>query len=70
MILRNHESWDQYTGKETKEYVWTAVSFNYTFPGLDRPPSHFGLSASYGFGNSDASRSLSRQAKLGLAVKF
>lgn len=67
MILRNHKSWDQYTGKE---YVWTAVSFNYTFPGLDRPPSHFGFSASCGFGNSDASRNLSKQAKLGLAVEF
>jgi hypothetical protein len=67
LILTNHESWDQYTGKE---YAWTAISFNYTFPGLDGQPSHVGLSASYGFGNSDASGNLSKQAKLGLAVKF
>jgi hypothetical protein len=80
----NHESWDQYTGKE---YVWTAFALNYTFtqvnsPGLppdkqktdvSRPlnltPS-FGLSLSYGFGNSETTGNQTRQVKLGLAVKL
>jgi hypothetical protein len=67
VILTNHESWDQYTGKE---YSWTAVSYNYTFPGADKQPSHLGLSASYGFGNMESSGNFAKQVKLGLAAKF
>jgi len=66
-LITNHESWDTYTGKE---YSWTAISVSYTFPGYNNGPSHLGVSTSYGFGNSEATGNVTRQAKLGLAVKF
>jgi hypothetical protein len=66
-LITNHESWDDYTGRE---YSWTAVSLNYTFPGYNNQPSHLGLSATYGFGNSEASGNKSNQIRLGLAAKL
>jgi hypothetical protein len=66
-LITNHESWDQYTGKE---YSWTAVSLSYTFPGQNNEPSHLGVTASYGYGNSEATGNKTNQVKAGLAVKF
>jgi len=65
--ITNHESWEQYTGKQ---YAWTAAVYSYTFPGANKQSSHIGLSASYGFGSSESSGNLTKQAKVGLAVKF
>jgi hypothetical protein len=67
--ITNHESWDQFTGKE---YSWTATSVTYTFPPLKGWPNapNFGLSASYGFGNSEATGNLTKQVKIGLAAKL
>jgi hypothetical protein len=66
--LTNHESWDQNSGKE---YTWTAAAFNYTFPSFSNPNlPHFGLTASYGVGNSEATGNQTKQVKLGLAAKL
>lgn len=59
----NHESWDQDTGKE---YTWTSVALIYTFP---KTPN-FGLSASYGYGNSEATGNQTNQIKAGFAAKL
>jgi hypothetical protein len=69
LTLINHESWDEYTGKE---YSWSAIALSYTFaPWLKFPnaPS-FGLSASFGAGNSEASGNYMKQFKIGLAAKL
>jgi hypothetical protein len=73
LVFTNHESWDEYTGKE---YMWTSVAWNYTFKqvavfGLPADLSpHFGLSVSYGFGNSEQTGNLTKQFKIGLAAKL
>lgn len=66
-LITNHETWDTYTGTE---YSWTAISLNYTFPGRNNLPSNFGLSLSYGYGNSEATGNKTNQFKLGLAAKW
>jgi hypothetical protein len=66
-LITNHESWDTYSGRQ---YSWTAVSFTYTFPGQNNQPSHLGVTASYGYGNLEASANKANQVKVGLAVKF
>jgi hypothetical protein len=60
--ITNHESWDSYIGKE---YSWTMVAFTYTNP--DMP--NFGVTATYGYGNSEATGIKTNQVKLGLALK-
>ena len=69
LILTNHESWDQYTGKE---YSWSAVALSYTFPPWLKFPNapSFGLSASFGAGNSEGSGNYTKQFKIGLAAKL
>ncbi|HEX4409001.1 MAG TPA: hypothetical protein VH206_09525 [Xanthobacteraceae bacterium] len=62
-LITNHESWDAYTNKE---YSWTSVSFTYTLPDF----SHFGITASYGYGNLEQNGNKGNQVKLGLAAKF
>jgi hypothetical protein len=59
-----HEAWDAYTGRN---YMWVAASLTYTFEALN---SHFGISAGYGYGNSEATGTLTNQVKLGLSAKF
>jgi hypothetical protein len=66
-LITNHESWDVYTGKE---YSWTLVSLSYTFPGYQGQPSHFGVTASYGYGNAEVSGNKTNQLKIGLAAKW
>ncbi|WP_426436028.1 hypothetical protein [Bradyrhizobium genosp. P] len=69
LTLTNHESWDQYTGRE---FSWSSIALGYTFaPWLQFPnaPS-FGLSASFGVGNSEATGNYMKQFKIGLAAKL
>lgn len=72
--VTNHESWDEYSNRQ---YTWTQVSFTYTPqprgagsspPGVNAPA--FGVIASYGYGNAEASGIKTNQIKIGLAVKF
>jgi hypothetical protein len=74
--ITNHESWDEYSGRE---YSWTQVSITWTYHDLRTPgsssggadlASHFGVTASYGYGNAEATGTLTNQVKVGLAVKF
>lgn len=57
-----HDDWDAYTGRN---FSMVAVSAVYTFP-----QQHFGISASYGHGNSEVTGNLTNQVKMGFAAKF
>jgi hypothetical protein len=47
------------------------VSVSYSFASNpNKFLSHFGLTASYGYGNSEATGNKTNQVKLGLAAKF
>jgi len=63
-LITFHESWDSYTGRN---FMWAAASITYTFDALS---GHFGVSASYGYGNSETTGNLTNQVKLGLSAKF
>jgi hypothetical protein len=63
-LITFHESWDTYT---SRNYRWLSASVTYTFAALN---GHFGISASYGYGNLEASGTQASQAKLGLSAKF
>jgi hypothetical protein len=65
--ITNHESWDEYSGRQ---FSWTQVSVTYTFPKGQDQASHFGVTASYGYGNAEATANKTNQMKVGLAVKF
>jgi hypothetical protein len=65
--LTNHESWDTLSHRG---YTWSAIALNYTVPGANNQPSHFGVSATYGYGNSEGSGNKTSQIKLGLTAKF
>jgi hypothetical protein len=67
--LTNHESWEQYTGKE---YNWSQASFTYTIPPPTSSPNapNFGVTASFGYGNSETTGNLTKQVKIGLAAKL
>jgi hypothetical protein len=60
-----HESWDSYTGKN---YEWFMASLTYTFKTVEGYA--FGVSASYGYGNSEATGALTNQVKLGFSFKL
>jgi hypothetical protein len=56
-----HVSADAYSGRE---YSWTSVSLSHSFT------PNLGVTASFGSGSSEGTGNLTRQAKLGLSVKF
>jgi hypothetical protein len=58
-----HSSSDVYSGRE---YSWTQASITYSF-GND---GHFGISGSYGYGNSETTGNLTSQFKLGFSAKL
>jgi hypothetical protein len=60
-LVTLHEAWDAYTGRY---YRWTAVSLTYNVA------EYFGVSASYGYGNSEQTGALMNQVKLGLSGKW
>jgi hypothetical protein len=63
-LLSYHVAWDAYTGTN---YYYAAASLTYTF---DAFGGHLGISASYGYGNSETTGNLTNQVKLGLSGKF
>jgi hypothetical protein len=58
-----HASTDVYSGRS---YSWLQQALTYN---LD-DSGHFAISASYGYGNSEATANMTSQVKLGLAAKF
>ena len=60
-LITLHEAVDAYTGRN---YRWAAVSLTYNIA------EYLGVSASYGYGNSEQTGALTSQAKLGLSGKF
>jgi hypothetical protein len=67
VTVTNHESWDDYSGRE---YSWTQVAITYTAPAPPGDQLRFGATASYGYGNSEATGNKTNQVKVGLAVKY
>jgi hypothetical protein len=65
-ILTFHESWDAYT---SKNYRWVLASLNYTVPAPNKTGS-FGVTLSYGYGNSEITGALTSQAKIGFTYKY
>jgi hypothetical protein len=63
----NHESWDTLS---QRGYTWSSIALNYTIPGQNNQPSHFGMSLTYGYGNSEGSGNKTSQVRLGLTAKF
>jgi hypothetical protein len=58
-----HASTDAYTGRD---YSWALAGLTYN---LDST-GHFGISANYGYGNSETTGNKTSQVKIGLAAKF
>ncbi|WP_426424172.1 hypothetical protein [Bradyrhizobium genosp. A] len=65
--VTTHESWDTLSHRG---YTWSSLALNYTIPGTNKQPSHFGLSATYGLGNAEGSGNKTSQIKLGLTAKY
>jgi hypothetical protein len=65
--VTNHESWDTLSHRG---YTWSSLALNYTIPGADKQPSHFGVSATYGYGNAESNGNKTSQIKLSLTAKY
>jgi hypothetical protein len=63
-LLSYHLDWYAYTGRN---YSYAAASVTYTFDALG---GHVGVTASYGYGNSETTGNMTNQVKLGLSGKF
>jgi hypothetical protein len=60
-----HEEWDTYTGRN---FYWAAVSTTYTFAAF--VDKSFGVTVSYGYGNSETTGNLTNQVKLGFSAEW
>jgi hypothetical protein len=66
-LITFHESWDIYTGRN---YRWVQTSLTYDFTEfLEDKTWKLGVTASYGYGNLEATGTATSQAKLGLSIK-
>jgi hypothetical protein len=78
-LVSYHASWDSYSGSN---YSWTSASVTYTLDvktlasalllNVDpkKVTGHFGITGSYGYGNSETTGNKTNQVKLGLSAKF
>jgi hypothetical protein len=58
-----HASWDTYSGRD---YSWLQTTLTYNL----NDAGNFALSASYGYGNAEATANMTSQIKVGLAAKY
>jgi hypothetical protein len=69
-LITFHEAWDVYT---SRNYKWAQASLTYDIKELNAlfqdKTWHIGVTASYGYGNSETTGTLMSQAKLGLSIK-
>jgi hypothetical protein len=65
-MLTFHESWDTYTDKN---YRWVLASLSYNVAAPNNSGA-FGVTVSYGYGNSEVTGALTSQAKLGFSYKY